>query len=68
MCTETSKRQEGSLYKNSYPKFFKTTNFDKFRCETLSWIFKNPVFMYTETSKRQEGVRAKIRTKNVVNR
>ena len=28
MYTETSKRQQGSPYKNPYPKFFKTINFD----------------------------------------
>ena len=33
MYTITSKQQEGSACKDSYPKFFSTTNFDKFHGE-----------------------------------
>ena len=33
MYTKTSKRKEGSPCKNSHPKCFKTTNFDRFHRE-----------------------------------
>ena len=36
MYNATSKQQEDSTYKDSYPKCFITTNFDKFHREALA--------------------------------
>ena len=36
MYTATSKQQEDSTYKDSHPKCFTTTNFDKFHREAFA--------------------------------
>ena len=36
MYTTTSKQQEGCTFKDSHPKCFITTNFDKFHCEAFA--------------------------------
>ena len=36
MYTATSKQQEGCTFKDSHPKCFITTNFDKFHCEAFA--------------------------------
>ena len=46
MYIETSKQQQGSLCKNSHPKCFKTTNFDRFHCEYISQY----IYIYIDMS------------------
>ena len=40
MYIETSKQQQGSPCKNSHPKCFKTTNFDRFHREYINQLYR----------------------------
>ena len=55
MYTTTSKQQEGCTFKDSHPKCFITTNFDKFHCEAFArggesrWCFDSMLPWYTKS-------------------
>ena len=55
MYTTTSKQQEGCTFKDSHPKCFITTNFDKFHREAFArggesrWCFDNMFPWYTKS-------------------
>ena len=62
MYTTTSKQQEGCTFKDSHPKCFITTNFDKFHREAFArggesrWCFDSMFPWYTK-SKTQRSIR-----------
>ena len=62
MYTTTCKQQEGCTFKDSHPKCFITTNFDKFHCEAFArggesrWCFDSMFPWYTKSMVNSNGV------------
>ena len=62
MYTTTSKQQEGCTFKDSHPKCFITTNFDKFHREAFArgdesrWCFDSIFPWYTKSKVNSNGV------------
>ena len=62
MYTTTSKQQEGCTFKDSHPKCFITTNFDKFYREAFArggesrWCFDSMFPWYTKSKVNSNGV------------
>ena len=62
MYTTTSKQQEGCTFKDSHPKYFITTNFDKFHREAFArgfesrWCFDSMFPWYTKSKVNSNGV------------
>ena len=62
MYTTTSKQQEGCTFKDSHPKCFITTNFDKFHREAFArgdesrWCFDSMFPCYTKSKVNSNGV------------
>ena len=62
MYTTTSKQQEGCTFKDSHPKCFITTNFDKFHREAFArgsksrWCFDSMFPWYTKSKVNSNGV------------
>ena len=62
MYTTTSKQQEGCTFKDSHPKCFITTNFDKFHREAFArggeslWCFDSMFPRYTKSKVNSNGV------------
>ena len=62
MYTTTSKQQEGCTFKDSHPKCFITTNFDKFHREVFArggesrWCFDSMFPWYTKSKVISNGV------------
>ena len=62
MYTSTSKQQHGCTFKDSHPKCFITTNFDKFHREALArggesrWCFDSMFPWYTKSKVNSNGV------------
>ena len=62
MYTTTSKQQEGCTFKDSHPKCFITTNFDKFHREAFArggesrWYFDSMFPWYTKSRVNSNGV------------
>ena len=62
MYTTTSKQEEGCTFKDSHPKCFITTNFDKFHREAFArggesrWCFDSMFPWYTKSKVNSNGV------------
>ena len=62
MYTTTSKQEEGCTFKDSHPKCFITTNFDKFHREAFArggesrWCFDSMFPWYTKSKINSNGV------------